>query len=339
MTDYEIALTLLDSKQRYSESKVKSNPNLVNQIKDKYKDSLSLRETIYRIVHHIDVRPVCLNCGKQVNFVGKIKLPYRQYCCFRCSRECSLTMERMKKTCENRYGGIGFASKELYEKSENKSKELYGENYRKDVQQVKARKTKLEKYGDENYNNRESAKLNTDHKAIYESYKKTMQLKYGVDNYFQSEECRLKCNNKESLIKAQETRIKNGTLRTSKIEKQVLNYIKENHNFTVEENKRKYLDGKEIDIYLPEFKLGFEIQGDFFHKNPKFYKDPNELANLPRTDQSLTVQNIWQKDKAKLELAKSKGITLVQIWEDEIKNDFEKVTKQLEELFQQFLKE
>ena len=32
MTDYEVALSLLDSKKRYSESKVKSNPNLVNQI-------------------------------------------------------------------------------------------------------------------------------------------------------------------------------------------------------------------------------------------------------------------------------------------------------------------
>ena len=85
--------------------------------------------------------------------------------------------------------------------------------------------------------------------------------------------------------------------------------------------------------------MGFEIQGDFFHKNPKFYKDPNELANLPRIDKTLTVQDIWNKDKAKLELAKSKGITLVQIWEDEIKNNFENVIKQLEELFQQFLKE
>ena len=339
MTDYEVALSLLDSKQRYSESKVKSNPNLVNQIKDKYKDSLSLRETIYRIIHHIDVRPVCLNCGKQVRFIGKIKIPYYQYCCYRCSHESPLTMERMKNTCEKRYGGIGFASKELYEKAENKSKELYGENYRTEVQQVKAHKTKLERYNNENYNNRAQAKLHTNYKACYEKYKQTMLRKYNVENYYQSKECRLKCNSTEAIIKAQETRAKNGTLRTSKIEKQVLNYIKENHNFIVEENKRKYLDGKEIDIYLPEFKLGFEIQGDFFHKNPKFYKDPNELANLPRIDKTLTVQDIWNKDKAKLELAKSKGITLVQIWEDEIKNNFENVIKQLEELFQQFLKE
>lgn len=339
MTDYEVALSLLDSKQRYSESKVKVNPNLVNQIKDKYNDSLSLRETIYRIIHHIDKRPVCLNCGNSVAFIGKEKLAFRQYCCYRCSRECPLTMERMKSTCNKKYGGIGFASKELYEKSENTSKELYGENYRSSVQQVKARKTKLLRYNDENYNNREKAKLNTDYKAIYESYKKTMMKNYGVENYYQTPECRIKCNSKESQIKAQETRIKNGTLRTSKIEKQISDYIKENHNFKIEENKRKYLDGKEIDIYLPEFKLGFEIQGDFFHKNPKFYKDPSELANLPRTDQSLTVQDIWNKDKEKLKLAKSKGITLIQIWEYDIKNNFENIIKQLEELFQQFLKE
>ena len=175
MTDYEVALSLLDSKQRYSESKVKSNPNLVNQIKDKYNDSLSFRETIYRIIHHIDVRPVCLHCGKPVEFVGKTRLMFRQYCCYECSRKSPLTMKRMKATNKKLYGGIGFASKELAQKSENTAIKIHVKDYRKTVQQVKSRKTKKERYGDENYNNREQAVKNTNYTKCYENYKKNYE--------------------------------------------------------------------------------------------------------------------------------------------------------------------
>lgn len=334
MSDYEIAISLLDSQHRYSQSKINSNPDLVKQIQNKFPDSQSLRETIYRIIHNINERPVCLHCGKPVEFVGKTHLMFRQYCCYECSRKSPLTMERMKATNKKLYGGIGFASKELAQKSENTAIKIHGKDYRKTVQQVKSRKTKKERYGDENYNNREQAVKNTNYTKCYENYKKTMNKKYGVDNYYQSKECREKCNSSESLEKAQQTRIKNGTLRTSKIEKFVSNYIKENYNFIVEENKRKYLDGKEIDIYLPELKIGIEIQGDYFHKNPRFYKNPNELANLPRTKQTTTVQDIWNYDNNKLLLAESKGIKLIQLWEYDINNNFDLIKKQLEELFQ-----
>lgn len=339
MTDYEAALALLDSQHRYSQAKINSNPDLVKQIQNKFTDSQSLRETIYRIIHNINERPVCLHCGKPVEFIGKTRLMFRQYCCYECSRKSPLTMKRMKATNKKLHGGIGFASKELAQKSENTAIKIHGKDYRKTVQQVNARKTKKERYGDENYNNRAQAVLSTDYKQTYENYKKTMNKKYGVDNYYQSKECRKKCNSPESLEKAQQTRIKNGTLRTSKIEKFVLNYIKENYNFIVEENKRKYLDGKEIDIYLPELKIGIEIQGDYYHKNPRFYKNPNELANLPRTKQTTTVQDIWNYDNNKLLLAESKGIKLIQLWEYDINHNFDFIKKQLGELFQQLPKE
>lgn len=48
MTDYEIAIFLLDSKNRYSQIKVNKNKDIVLQIEHKYSDSLSLRETIYK---------------------------------------------------------------------------------------------------------------------------------------------------------------------------------------------------------------------------------------------------------------------------------------------------
>ena len=171
-------------------------------------------------------------------------------------------MQRMKNTCMKKYGGIGFASKELTEKSENTSIARYGESWRKEVQQASMHSTKLKRYGNCFYSNHEQAMQHTDYAKSYEKYKQTMQKKYGVDNYYQSKICREKCASVESIEKAQQTRIRHGYLRTSSLEQCVYEYITNNFNYVIERNKRKYLNGKEIDIYLPELKLGFEIQGD-----------------------------------------------------------------------------
>lgn len=277
---------------------------------------------------------VCI-VGNTVDFVGKKSIGFRQYCCYRCSRLSPLTMKRMKDTCAKKYGGIGFASKELTEKSENTSVARYGESWRKDVQQASMRSTKLKRYGNCFYSNREQAMRHTDYAKTYEKYKQTMQKRYGVDNYYQTKICREKCSSIESIEKAQQTRIQHGYLRTSSLEQCIYEYITTNFKYTVEQNKRKYLNGKEIDIYLPELKLGFEIQGDFFHKNPLFYKNPNELANLPRTNTSLTVQDIWNADNFKIQLAKTKNITLIQLWEYDIKHNFNNVKKQIDDIIHQ----
>lgn len=92
----------------------------------------------------------------------------------------------------------------------------------------------------------------------------------------------------------------------------------------IEENKRKYLEGFEIDVYLPELKLGFEIQGDYFHANPLFYKSDDIVLGIP-------VKDIWEKDKKKLKLANKKGITLLQLWEHDIKEGFNTICKKISE--------
>lgn len=336
MNYYQIAKALTDSKGRVNGQILKSRPDLVRKIEFRYTDSGSIRETIYRIIHHVDARPTCLNCGGRVAFLGRSKVPFNMYCSKKCGR-CELTVEKARKTNDTRYGGTGFASPILSVKSEKTAVDRHGEDYRKTLLQPRARMTKKKRYGDPNYNNRPAAIKHTDYKKISEKSKATCIERYGVDNYSKTEDGKRRSHTKDAIIKAQETRAKNGTLRRSRIEASLSNYIKENYNFLVEDNKRVYLDGLEIDIYLPELKLGIEVNGDFFHKNPRLYKDPNELANLPRSDKSLLVSDIWKRDADKLELAKSKGIKLIQIWEYDIKNDYDGVKKQLESLFQQTL--
>lgn len=68
------------------------------------------------------------------------------------------------------------------------------------------------------------------------------------------------------------------------------NFREKYSSLLIETNRRVYLDGYEIDIYLPEIKLGIEVQGDYFHANPLFYKYDDIVLGIP-------VKDIWEKDK------------------------------------------
>ena len=52
--------------------------------------------------------------------------------------------------------------------------------------------------------------------------------------------------------------------KTSKIENNIKQFLEEN-NIIVEQSKRKYLNGLEIDLYLPEFNIGIEYNGNLYH--------------------------------------------------------------------------
>lgn len=75
-------------------------------------------------------------------------------------------------------------------------------------------------------------------------------------------------------------------------------------NIMVELHNRIVLDGKEIDVYCPELKLGIEFNGDFWHSE----------ARLPKN---------YHLDKSLL--AESKGIRIIHIyeyeWNDPIKKE------------------
>lgn len=62
---------------------------------------------------------------------------------------------------------------------------------------------------------------------------------------------------------------------------------------------RKILNGKEIDIYLPDHKIGFEINGNYFHS--EINGDKSKTYHINKTKECF-----------------DKGITLVHIFEDEI---------------------
>lgn len=87
----------------------------------------------------------------------------------------------------------------------------------------------------------------------------------------------------------------------SKQELILVDFLKQ-HNINYVTNERTILDGKEIDIYLPEYKIGIEVHGLYWHSEA-FIKDHYYHYN-------------------KRQLATSKGIQLIQITDYEINKKF-----------------
>ena len=152
ITDQEILSYFLKSNGHVN---VQRLTNISEEYKEyldnRYTDSQSLRETIKRIQYNIEVRPVCVICGKPVKFLnGKKNQLFNKTCC---------------KEHANMLDGIT-VKKVL--------KDIYSDVDKKQEINNKIRETCLLKYGDEHYSNRIKAK-------------ETCLQRYGVTSPLKSE--------------------------------------------------------------------------------------------------------------------------------------------------------
>lgn len=95
-------------------------------------------------------------------------------------------------------------------------------------------------------------------------------------------------------------------------EKELLKYIRKIYGGEIVENCRSELDGLEIDIYLPELKIGFEFQGDLWHANPLFFDE-----SFVNPINGKTYEEIHVKDDYKKRIAHERGIKIIEIWEND----------------------
>ena len=147
------------------------------------------------------------------------------------------------------------------------------------ISRERIKQAKLERYGNKNYNN-------------IDKCRQTMMNRYGVPCVFYLPRC--KSNGK----------------RVSEFQKRVFIEIKKKYP---DAELEKYLVDvqKSVDIYIPSEKKVIECHGDYWHCNPTkcspdYY---NRLVHL-------TAQEIWDKDKQKEDLLKSKGYEIDIVWEN-----------------------
>lgn len=152
ITDQEILSYFLKSNGHVNVQRLTNiSEEYKKYLDNRYTDSQSLRETIKRIQYNIQVRPVCVICGKPVKFLnGKKNQLFNKTCC---------------KEHANMLDGIT-VKKVL--------KDIYSDVNKKQEINNKIRATCLLKYGDEHYSNRIKAR-------------ETCLQRYGVTSPLKSE--------------------------------------------------------------------------------------------------------------------------------------------------------
>ena len=180
-------------------------------------------------------------------------------------------------------------------------KELELERISVEIGREKRRKTTLAKYGC----NHSSMKNYTDeYKQLYSS--RELSIEYLLNNPGTTDELakRFNCSLNSIYLWSEKLGISEyiSNLK-SHYEEDLLDFIK-SLNVKYIKNDHKVLDGKEIDVYLPDYNFGIEFNGNYWHSD--LYKD-----------------KYYHRDKSLL--AESKGVQLFHIyeyeWNDKVKQD------------------
>ena len=291
-------------------------------------------------------------CAKCANNSGKKKNDIKRSVRERYDVDCSLKSEsvknKIKETNLKKYGAENpMQNKTVQDKAKKTNLERYGaenvfaseygkakikstniERYsvenpmRNETVRDKTRKTSLERYGTDNPLKNETVRSKAENTCIE---------KYGVINPFYSEDIqnRIKAENlekygatypfqsyeiQEKIRKSFLKKYGRPNFRFSNMESEVVSYIEEIYDGEIIKNDRSALRGKEIDIFIPELNIGFEINGDYWHMNPAIY-DKNSFNGVIGKYAS----EIWKRDSEKIRIASEKNICLYIIWESEWK--------------------
>ena len=96
-----------------------SNQEIKNYIHDRYDDSNSNKESLQRILYHINDVPLCPICRKRTIYIGRPNRIYSKYCSNECKFKDIDLVERHKEGCLKKYGVENISQvKKIKEKKE-----------------------------------------------------------------------------------------------------------------------------------------------------------------------------------------------------------------------------
>lgn len=264
------------------------------------------KESIYRIINNIQIRPVCKYCGKPVKYMGKQYLDkigktvngYRQYCSFECSCKDINRIKKRQQTCLQKYGVSNSSQcKEIQKKIQQTCIKKYGvkNTFQNKNVQEKAQRTCLKKYGVINpFQSTEIKDKIKQHNIekygveyvlqspiIREKIKQTCLEKYGVDHIWKSEiiknnirETNLKLYGTENVVQSQyyiDICKERGVFNYSKPENELYDIL--TNLFSEHDLIRQYKSDVypfKCDFYLKPYNLYIEYHGSWYHNYHPF---------------------------------------------------------------------
>jgi len=240
------------------------------------------KQRLFHYLNNITSTQVC-KCGTPVKWNIKDNT-YRRYCSSKCAHTDESVKTKTEKTCLEKYGKktnlITVSAKKNY--ATKMIKEFGVDNpFKSEKVQQSIKENNLKKYGVENLSKLDSvkAKINATHIERYgrlrecqthftdESYLLKYDKQALIELYkpgVSIKEIAEKLNVGHSQLCAQ---FKNLGIEIHQTvgQQQIYDFIKSIYSGDVIFNDRKILDGKEIDIFIPELNVGFEYDGIFWH--------------------------------------------------------------------------
>lgn len=189
----------------------------------------------------------------------------------------------------------------------------------------KYKSTCLNKYGVSNVSKSNEVK---------EKKKETFIENYGVDNIFKTDEFKDTIND-IMLAKYGVKRIANWNYLTDEQKRERIKKLNSGGSSKLEKRVGKVLveigvkfepqfelKGKLYDYHVKGTNILIEVNGDFWHANPKKYKATDIL---PFPKKSVIAESLWKKDEKKLTIALKNGYKVLPLWEMDIRplNDIE----------------
>lgn len=240
--------------------------------------------------------------------------------------------------------GIGFKACSVLLRYFNIPVRTISESRKTNTAREKIKYSFVQKFGVENPSQLQSVK---------EKKRQTFLKNYGVDNIWKSKQyykwlddymlkeygCKriaspettsktikkwwktLSVEEKENKIKEQLRNLHKSTTPQNNIENKVCQSL----DFLKISYERYFQVGRYIaDFYIKQFNLIIECNGDFWHANPKKYKE-DDILPFPG-DKRMLAKQLWKKDELKIDEYKKRGYDILTLWEMDIKRMFAKKT-------------
>lgn len=240
----------------------------------------------------------------------------------------SKTVEKRKKTTMERFGVENPSQSEIVKE---RKRETFLKNYGVDnifklegfpemVCEIMMRK-----YGKKRLINCESLRIARS-KFTTEKYaeidikrKKTCMNRYGVSDPSKLPERRLQTSEmfKKWWNDVSDERLEeiygNSDNLVSNCEKDIWNILV---NDNISFQSQRFVNKRSYDIYIHGTGILIEVQGDYWHANPKIYK-PEDIISYPN-NLKIAAKDIWNRDFLKKENAEKYGYNVIYIWELDI---------------------
>ena len=288
--------------QIYNKYSQDEESDIYQYVINRFNDSESFKESMYRIKYGIEKRPICEECGNKLQFhPGEGKDIFNRFCCKKCSNNNELSKERLKETCLKKYGETNIAKSQYFK-----------ETYIKHIQ---------EKYQDTTITNAFQAK------EVINKIKETSLKHWGVTNYGATKEHQNKLKSSNVINKREQTKRKNHTFNTSIPETKSYKLLKEKYHDVQYQYKSEAYPFA-CDFYIPELDLYIECNYHWTHGGHPFNQnnlDDQEKLKLWQSKNTKFYNNAintWTiRDVKKREIAEQNNLNYIEFWNiEELKN-------------------